>query len=502
VDGRDKPGHDEEEEAREQREDGMSGSEHDPVAVRARLQHPIIDGDGHWIEYGPVFAERMRRVGGEAAWRGFAGMGAGVRESLALTVAERRRRGLSQEAFWARPEKNTIDRATAMLPRLLHQRLPELGIDFAIIYPTAGLRIPRIADDEARRAAARAFNVVTAEYFRDLGDRMAPVAVIPMHDPEEAIAELEFATQQLGFKAAMFGSLMERPLDGGGQWHDVVGLDSPHDYDPVWQRCLDLRIAPTFHSGARRQGLRLSPSNFTYNHIGHFAAAGHAVCKAMVLGGVTRRFPGLRLAFLEGGVGWATMLYADLLSHWEKRSRKGLEVNDPRNLDRRLLMELAEKHGYGEILAALKERDGWPAPGDEKLTGNIADLDDFSRCEVTSKADFRALFLEPLFFGCEADDPMNAWAFDRRVNPGGARLNAIFSSDIGHFDVPDMREVVPEAYELVEHDLISASDFRDFTFANAVRLWGTQNPAFFHGTTVAAAAAAVLAEGKAETAAA
>jgi len=29
-----------------------------------------------------------------------------------------------------------------------------------------------------------------------------------------------------------------------------------------------------------------------------------------------------------------------------------------------------------------------------------------------------------------------------------ARLNAIpFSFDIGHFDVPDMTEVVPEAYE-------------------------------------------------------
>ena len=36
----------------------------------------------------------------------------------------------------------------------------------------------------------------------------------------------------------------------------------------------------------------------------------------------------------------------------------------------------------------------------------------------------------------------------------GARLNALFSSDIGHFDVPDMTEVVPEAYELVEHGLL------------------------------------------------
>ena len=33
--------------------------------IKARLDHPIIDADGHWIEYGPVFTEELRRVGGE-----------------------------------------------------------------------------------------------------------------------------------------------------------------------------------------------------------------------------------------------------------------------------------------------------------------------------------------------------------------------------------------------------------------------------------------------------
>src|SRR6516162_4562220 len=84
-------------------------------------------------------------------------------------------------------------------------------------------------------------------------------------------------------------------------------------------------------------GLRLSPSNFVYNHIGHFAAANHAACKAMFLGGVTRRFPGLNMAFLEGGAGWACLLYGDLLGQWEKRSLKGLEEVDPRNIDSAVL---------------------------------------------------------------------------------------------------------------------------------------------------------------------
>ncbi len=43
-------------------------------------------------------------------------------------------------------------------------------------------------------------------------------------------------------------------------------------------------------------------------------------------------------------------------------------------------------------------------------------------------------------------------------------------------------------------EFITRDDFRDFTFANAVRLWGTGNPSFFAGPAVAKAAAALLAE--------
>jgi hypothetical protein len=56
-----------------------------------------------------------------------------------------------------------------------------------------------------------------------------------------------------------------------------------------------------------------------------------------------------------------------------------------------------------------------------------------------------------------------------------------------------MRDPLPEAWELVEDGLIGEDDFKAFTFANAVHLWGTQNPKFFEGTAVARAAAEELA---------
>jgi len=185
------------------------------------------------------------------------------------------------------------------------------------------------------------------------------------------------------------------------------------------------------------------------------------------------------------------MLYADLIGHWEKRKQDALENTNPARLDRAGLLALAEKYGKPTVVEAVRRGEGLDDNGDG--TGGVEDLDDYSRCKITRKEDFNDLYVKRFYFGCEADDPINAWAFNRKANPLHARLNAFFSSDIGHFDVPDMTEVVPEAYELVEHGLLDDDDFRDFMFANAVRFWGEVNPDFFKGTAVEKPAAEVLA---------
>jgi predicted TIM-barrel fold metal-dependent hydrolase len=481
----------------------QSNGHTDARTLHARLDHPIIDADGHWIEYGPVMKEEFRRIGGAAAVEAFEVASQRIPNSLRMSLAERRRRRIGQEAFWSSPSENVRDRATAMLPKLMYERLDDLGIDFCVVYPTAGLSYHRMQDTRLRRAICRAYNVFAADQFDGLGDRIVPAAIIPMYTPAEAIEELEFAVQQLGYKVAMVGGLMRRPVPALAEehpdasrfveWYDVVGLDSEYDYDPVWQKCRELRVAPSFHNGARSILLRNSPSNFCYNHIGHFASAGHAVAKALFFGGVTRRFPDLNFAFLEGGVGWACMLYADLIGHWEKRNRQAIEHTNPDKLDLKALLEFAQKYSSRAVVEAVGRGEGLEGDSNSKLTGGIEDLDDYFRCRIEKKEDVRDLFVPRFYFGCEADDPINAWAFNRRANPMRARLNALFSSDIGHFDVPDMAGVVPEAYELVEHGLIDDGDFRDFMFANAVRFWGEVNPDFFKGTVVEKAAAEVLA---------
>src|SRR5262249_15175129 len=118
-----------------------------------------------------------------------------------------------------------------------------------------------------------------------------------------------------------------------------------------------------------------------------------------------------------------------------------------------------------------------------------ATLDDFAAAGITSAEDLRQQFAEHFYFGCEADDVITAWAFDQH---GNHRLKPIFSSDVGHFDVVDMNEVLEEAYELVEHGLISSENFREFVFTNAASLHTSLNPDFFRGTVVEEAVAQLV----------
>ena len=102
----------------------MSANGHPtPAQIRTKLNHPVIDADGHWLEYGPVFSEQMRKVSGDLAADAFIVSQRTTKENLSTPVEERRRRRVGMEGVWTRQAVNTRDRATAMFPRYLYERL-------------------------------------------------------------------------------------------------------------------------------------------------------------------------------------------------------------------------------------------------------------------------------------------------------------------------------------------------------------------------------------------
>lgn len=467
--------------------------------LREELGHPVIDGDGHVVEIMPVFLDYVRDRGHGAL---LSGMLARRRAIEDLSMPERREGGILPHS-WHVPA-STEYYATVTSPDRYHDRLGEAGIDFAVIYPTMGIALLQLLDDEQRATLCRLYNEYMAERFRPYRDRFTMAALVPMNTPAEAVAALEHA-KGLGAKVCVIASHVHRPLPGHGWpeqdpfadvripewetrgWVDTFGIDSAYDYDPVWAKAIELGLPLAAHTAGIGASDRASISNFVFNQIGHFAAAGGALAKSLFLGGVTERFPRLRLALLEGGAAVGVQTYVSLAANWEKRGGAAIAALDPENIDRHRLWELLVE---SDPSLARYEPD--------QLIGSAGRMtrvrDDYADAKITSVEDIRDRFCTNFAWGCEADDPLTGLAFDRRVSPLGALVPAFFASDLGHWDVPEFDEPLHEAFELVEHGILDVAQLRDFVFANPVRFYASLDPAFFAGTAVESAAGAVMDE--------
>ena len=150
----------------------------DEVArIRARLDHPVIDNDGHIIEFLPLVRDIIVDLAGESVAQGFDRVTNGGRASQQVPIERRRELGMTRSAWWGVPTHNTLDRATAMLPELMYRRLDEMGVDVAFLYPTYGLTAIHMADDELRQVMSRAFNIYLAEVYAPYADA-GPAGVI------------------------------------------------------------------------------------------------------------------------------------------------------------------------------------------------------------------------------------------------------------------------------------------------------------------------------------
>ncbi len=189
-------------------------------------------------------------------------------------------------------------------------------------------------------------------------------------------------------------------------------------------------------------------------------------------------------------MGWGCNLYGDIIGHWKKRNRSFMHKHyDPMLLDRKEVKKLMLKYAgdnkritgkIDEILANNLDTME-PNVSLETLSQREMDSDDFARVKIESPQEIRKLYAENFYFGCEADDPMTVMAFNDKA---GLKLKAMMGSDIGHFDVPDPTEVIEEAWEMVEHGLITEENFREFTLTNVVELHAGMNPDFFKGTVI------------------
>ncbi|MGE5596392.1 MAG: amidohydrolase family protein [Hyphomicrobiales bacterium] len=316
--------------------------------MAARAARPlIIDGDSHvleppdlWDEYlEPEFRPRAIRITRSIAGRD--GQARGIRPLMGHTGAQAPSESLDDDlpemaielkARLAADEHLIIDRQVIMsgglsglggtgtpranLPYMTYleaaplasfdtnERLKlfdEQNIHGGVVFPTIGIlwdtEDPRLAD-----AYSRAYNRWVYDFMGGHTKRIYPMAHIPLHSPQLALAELRRCLK-LGFKG-MF--LAPEPVLGKSPAHP--------DFDPLWHELEDAGLPVCLHVIVRFNRIVENPGRFhsllvepsrTY---AFGMGATFQIIPAMaslIMTGFFDRFPRLKLLCVEAGAGWA-----------------------------------------------------------------------------------------------------------------------------------------------------------------------------------------------------
>ena len=383
-----------------------------------------------------------------------------------------------------------VDRATAMLPRLLHERLDELGIDVSVIYPSFGLLFGHFDDERDRRGACRALNRFNAGVFAEFADRLLPVAEIPMHTPDEAVDELEHAAVAR-LPGRGDGGLRAAPGRGGGRRRSRGSRSTRCGPTPSAStaRTTTTRCGRSAASSASRPRSTRRPWAGRTGRRSRATCTTTSACSARA----TTRWPSrCSSAASPAASPTSTSGSSRAGSRGRRRSTPtssgtGRSAAATRHAPPRPRpTSTGTSSPTSSPATAATGRSMAPKPTTLPRAGPRAARRVRGRAASSDAEDIRDLFAAPFFFGCEADDPMTVTAFNTKANPFGARFNAMFGSDISHWDVPVWPTCSARCTRWSSTSSFTDADLRDFVFTNPRASTRAATRDFFAGTVVEA----------------
>jgi len=206
--------------------------------------------------------------------------------------------------------------------------MDETGVWAQVLYPNLGavvMSMYKHMDDEIKFGSIRAYNDFIIDFIQPSPDRFVPMAVLPLWDIEASVKEVERAAK-IGHKGVL--------LSGAPHEHGWPYL-SDKAWDPLWSAISDANLPVSFHAGGgdfaddflsagrfRADGIH---ANYIRSSTMTFLLVGGQMAD-LLMSGVPQRFPKLRFAVVETGIGHLNFVLESLDYHynvaqlWKHRS--------------------------------------------------------------------------------------------------------------------------------------------------------------------------------------
>ena len=200
------------------------------------------------------------------------------------------------------------------------------GIYASVNFPSGvtgfgGTLFSEMKDQEFGLACVRAWNDwLFEEWYTPYPDRIIPLGLTYLTDPELGAAEIRRNAKR-GFRAV---TLPEQPHRAG-----LPAVFDPY-WEPIIRACADTETVLNLHNGS--SGFAQMPAGAPMLELGAtmFGPMAITSCAEWLWSGWPAKYPDLRIAMSEGGIGWVAMLI-DRLDNIMSRSGYGSGWPDKKN---------------------------------------------------------------------------------------------------------------------------------------------------------------------------
>jgi uncharacterized protein len=169
--------------------------------------------------------------------------------------------------------------------------MDEDGIDLSVLFPTRGLIVNLVPDINLAHHYCKGYNNYAASVCKQ-SPRLRAVAMVPFNDVPAAVAEVKRSVTELGLAGIVLTSLGLR---------EHVGSST---YWPIYEEIQKLNVPLLVHNSYAGPGNDRRADTFLFQETVGRPMETLFACVGLMYGGIPEKFPRLRVAFMDVGVGW------------------------------------------------------------------------------------------------------------------------------------------------------------------------------------------------------